>query len=64
VAGERRVLLRDPRDRVPDDAGARADVITCFDGDPIEESRELPGKVAAAPHGSTVPVVVVRAGEE
>jgi S1-C subfamily serine protease len=39
-------------------------VITCFDGDPIEESRELPGKVAAAPHGSTVPVVVVRAGEE
>ncbi|HKH80122.1 MAG TPA: Do family serine endopeptidase [Methylovirgula sp.] len=40
------------------------DVIVKFDGDEIDESRDLPKLVASAPVGKSVDVVIVRKGQE
>ncbi len=40
------------------------DVITQFDGQPVKDTRDLTRRVAAAPIGSAVPVVVLRGGQE
>jgi serine protease Do len=46
-------------------AGLRqGDVVVRLGDEPIEESRELPGKVATTPPGATVPVTVLREGGE
>ena len=42
----------------------RGDVIVSFNGKKIKEMKELPYIVASTPIGATVPVVVIRKGEE
>ena len=39
------------------------DVIVAFDGEPLEDTRDLQGRVVATRPGTTVPVDVVRGGE-
>jgi serine protease Do len=47
------------------EAGFRVgDVITSYDGKKVDESHQLPMLVASTPIGSTVPVAVVRKGDE
>ncbi len=46
-------------------AGLRqGDVITAFNGDPLEQMRQLPRIVASTEIGSTVPMTVLRGGKE
>lgn len=40
------------------------DVVIRFDGEPVENTRDLQARVVGTRPGTTVPVVVVRAGEE
>jgi serine protease Do len=57
-------LITDVPDGPAKEAGMLAgDVITQFDGQPVEDSRGLTRRVADAPVGSAVPVIVLREGQ-
>ena len=47
------------------DAGMQpGDVVIRFNGEPVQNTRDLQSRVVATRPGTTVPIVVVRAGEE
>jgi serine protease Do len=57
-------LITDVPDGPAKDGGMLAgDVITQFDGQPVEDTRDLTRRVADAPIGSAVPVIVLREGQ-
>jgi serine protease Do len=57
-------LITDVPDGPAKEAGMLAgDVITQFDGQPVDDSRGLTRRVADAPVGSAVPVIVLRDGQ-
>jgi serine protease Do len=57
-------LITDVPDGPAKEAGMLAgDVITQFDGQPVADSRGLTRRVADAPVGSAVPVIVLREGQ-
>ncbi len=57
-------LITDVPDGPAKDAGMLAgDVITQFDGQPVDDTRDLTRRVADAPIGSAVPVIVLREGQ-
>ncbi|MGL5009285.1 MAG: DegQ family serine endoprotease [Paracoccaceae bacterium] len=57
-------LITDVPDGPAKDAGLLAgDVITQFDGKPVNDTRDLTRRVADAPVGAAVPVVILRDGQ-
>jgi serine protease Do len=57
-------LITDVPDGPAKDAGLLAgDVITQFDGKPVSDTRDLTRRVADAPVGAAVPVVILREGQ-
>ncbi|SOC07585.1 DegQ family serine endoprotease [Rhodobacter maris] len=59
------VMVSDVPDGPAKDAGMQSgDVITSFDGNPVKDSKDLVRRVADAPVGEAVRVVVMREGKE
>jgi serine protease Do len=64
LAEAKGALITDVPEGPAKEAGLLAgDVITQFDGKPVDDTRDLTRRVADAPVGAAVPVVILREGE-